>query len=74
MQRFSRVPICHVFSATGVIQGLGGNGRVRRRDFIKVVAGLAGAWPLSVWAAEDLDRRLVNIGVAAYNTLAQINC
>src|SRR5262249_58121119 len=49
MQPYSRAPICYAFSATGVVQRLTlrANGRVRRRDFIKVVAGSAATWPLA---------------------------
>src|SRR5215475_9748160 len=49
MRPYSCAPICYAFSATGVVQRLTlrANGRVRRRDFIKVVAGLAATWPLA---------------------------
>ena len=38
-----------------------GNGRVRRRDFIKVVAGSAAAWPLSVQAQQPDRMRRVGV-------------
>jgi ABC-type uncharacterized transport system substrate-binding protein len=45
--RYCCVPICYSVSRTGVVLSLAEDGSVRRRDFIKIIAGSAVAWPLA---------------------------
>ena len=45
-------PVLVFFWSTGVVLGLEGEGYVRRRDFIKVIAGSVATWPVTARAQQ----------------------
>src|SRR5262249_12670095 len=57
----SHVSICYTLNPQTGVSWLQGNSYVRRRDFIKVIAGSAAAWPLAV-RAQQLGGKVPRIG------------
>jgi hypothetical protein len=49
---------------TGVVLNLTSEGYVRRRDFIKVIAGSTAVWPLKARAQQDQRMRRIGVLIA----------